>query len=481
MCALSSQGRLSRPAFLKMEDPMAVEADHRQASGSALRLFVTRLHFYVGLFVGPFIFVAALTGTLYVLTPQIEEFVYRDQLQARSQGVAQTIAAQVSAARSAIGEGARLFAVRPATAAGRTTEVMFTQPGLGESESRAIFVDPASLAVQGDLIVYGTSGILPLRTTIDYLHRNLLLGAIGRNYSELAASWLWVAVAGGILLWIWRRRLPAGRGRAANDRRLHSLIGLWISLGLLFLSATGLTWSRFAGDHIDSFRTEVGWVTPSVSLTRSGAMEGEHAEHQAGMTMPMPSGALPPERALVRDMDRVLAAARAGGIDSPMVEVRPPRKAEQAWMVREYDRRWPSQVDTVAVDPDTFAITSRADFATFPPVAKLIRWGIDAHMGILFGLANQIVMAVLGIALMTMIVYGYRIWWIRRPAPGRVSLMRAWSYLSMPGKAVSVALAAAFGFALPLMGLSLIAFVLVDSLRWGLSGLIGQDQAKMAQ
>lgn len=39
-----------------------------------------RLHFYIGLFVAPFIFIAALTGTLYVLTPQIENMIYANAL-----------------------------------------------------------------------------------------------------------------------------------------------------------------------------------------------------------------------------------------------------------------------------------------------------------------------------------------------------------------------------------------------------------------
>lgn len=35
-----------------------------------------------GLLVGPFILTAVLTGTLYVLTPQIESLIYREQLTA---------------------------------------------------------------------------------------------------------------------------------------------------------------------------------------------------------------------------------------------------------------------------------------------------------------------------------------------------------------------------------------------------------------
>jgi len=463
----------------------------RSSTGTAspaLRLFITRLHFYVGMFVGPFIFIAALSGTLYVLTPQIENMVYREQLRTTSTGTAQPLAAQIDAARSAIGEGPRLFAVRPATADGYTTRVMFTMPGLGSSESRAIFVDPVKGAVRGDLTVYGTSGILPFRTALDNLHRNLLLGDLGRHYSELAASWLWVAVLGGLLLWFWRRGVPASSAaRGTSARRLHGRIGVVIALGLLFLSATGLTWSRWAGDHIDRFRSAVGWVTPSVSLDlgEGAAMaggEGEHAEHQGhgGMTMPSSPPAIP-EAELAGRMDQVLAVARTGGIDSPMVEIRPPRGAGKAWLVSEYDRRWPTQVDTVAIDPRTMTITSRADFENFPIVAKLIRWGIDAHMGILFGVVNQIVMAALGVALMVMIVYGYAIWWSRRPAPGGSpkTLIRAFSYLTLRSKLGVIVVALAFGVALPLMGASVIVFVLIDLVRWGLTGLrtVREDKA----
>lgn len=442
------------------------------ALSSEFKAFITRLHFYAGLLVGPFILIAALTGTLYVLTPQIESLIYREQLTATAVGEPTSLAAQAEAARRHIGEGPRFFAIRPAPRPGETTRVMFTQAGLGDSETRAIFVDPVSLEVKGDLTAYGTSGVLPFRTKLDYLHRNLLLGDFGRNYSELAASWLWAVVAGGVLLWFWRRHPKvAERARinpALRDRRWHGLIGLTLSLGLVFLSVTGLTWSKYAGGRIDGLRATLGWVTPSVSLKLGAAPAagGEHAHH--GDHGPAVGGAVPGS---VDQLDTVLAAAKAAGIDSPHVEMRPPRGEGQAWLVREYDRSWPTQVDTVALDPRDLAVVSRADFETFPLVAKLIRWGIDAHMGVLFGWPNQLLMAGLGIALMVTTGLGYRIWWRQRPSPGSLprTLVPAWLRLGWPGRVTTIGMAAALGWALPLVGVSLVLFCLVDLIRWGLS------------
>ncbi|MEQ4618609.1 MAG: PepSY-associated TM helix domain-containing protein [Corticimicrobacter sp.] len=467
------------------------------SSRHALVAFVTRMHFYIGLFVGPFIFIAALTGTLYVLTPQLEQYVYADMLQSDAEGPPQPLALQVEAARMAVGEDPRLFAIRPAPAPGATTRVMFTQPGLGESETRAVFVDPATLTVLGEEIVYGTSGILPLRMTLDYLHRNLLLGDLGRNYSELAASWLWIAILGGLVLW-WQggRRNQADvatRNPRLRHRRLHALIGLWLALGLVFFSATGLTWSRWAGERVDMLRNAMGWITPAITVELDRPIDAPaptdphagheghashdnamiHAEHggHSGHTS-VSSHVLHAPAGEAAQLDAVLAAARAAGIDAGMLEIRPPRNDRQAWRISEIDRSWPTQVDTVAVDPATMQVTSRADFAEFPLVSKLIRWGIDAHMGVLFGVVNQVLMASMGMALMFMIVLGYRMWWSRRPAapvPGQ-TLGRAWAALPLFWKGGVLLLAVMLAWCLPVMGASLVVFVLVDWLRGRLAG-----------
>lgn len=42
--------------------------------------------------------------------------------------------------------------------------------------------------------MYGTSGLLPFRTRLDHLHRDLLLENWGRFYSELAESWLAILI-----------------------------------------------------------------------------------------------------------------------------------------------------------------------------------------------------------------------------------------------------------------------------------------------
>ncbi|WP_417336147.1 PepSY domain-containing protein [Halobacteriovorax marinus] len=47
--------------------------------------FILKLHLYIGIFIAPFILLATLTGVLYILTTQIESYIYRD-LQALAYG-----------------------------------------------------------------------------------------------------------------------------------------------------------------------------------------------------------------------------------------------------------------------------------------------------------------------------------------------------------------------------------------------------------
>jgi len=469
-----------------MSENIRRAAAHVTHTRSALIALLRRLHFYIGLFIAPFIFIAALTGTLYVMTPQLENRLYHSQLFTTATGPDQPLSSQVAKAVSVMGTDARIAAVRPAPHEGETTRVMFASADLGPSETRAVFIDPKTLDVTGVITVYGTSGVLPLRTWLDYLHRNLLLGDIGRNYSELAASWLWIAALGGALLWATQRAprrkplrgAPTRAQRLAGHRHWHTTLGITLLLGLVFFSATGLTWSRWAGDNIALMRSHFGWMTPAVNTAlqpdpalKMAMPADEHAEHYGHMNV-APHAAPPAHPAAVSpaQFDGVLNAARAAGIDAAKLEIRPSYLADKAWTVNEIDRRWPTQVDSVAVDAQNNSVIDKVAFADFGLLAKLTRWGVDAHMGVLFGVANQLVLVLSGGGLCVMIVMGYRMWWLRRPQSGQISpldtLLGCWQPLSISARFLLLVVTAVAAVCLPVMGVSLLVLLAIDIWRW---------------
>ncbi|MCH4810720.1 PepSY-associated TM helix domain-containing protein [Vreelandella neptunia] len=436
-------------------------------TGKLLFALLSRLHLYIGLFIGPFILIAALSGIAYLLSPPLEEWLYHDTLYGVTQGDPQPLSAQIAAAQHFLGDARLPSAVRPAPYLGDTTRLMFNATDLGPSEHRALFVDPISLEVTGDTTVYGTSGILPLRTAIDHFHRQLLMGDVGRLYSELAASWLWLAALGGIVLWIWQRRALKSLSGHQATRRRHATLGVLLAMGLLFFSATGLTWSQWAGGNIAELRHAWGWSTPSAStaLTEIDShVTDEHAEHHGHAAPISASTPLLPD-----DFDRALMAARAAGLMADRIQLSPPTSENQAWRVAEIDRRWPTQVDQVALHPSSMAVTDQTDFDTFPMAAKLTRWGIDLHMGVLFGLVNQVVLALIAAGLVTLMGWGYAMAWRRlRTANGQrfPTVSEPWLMLPLKAKLSVLLFAIALGLALPVLGASLAMFIVIDALRW---------------
>ncbi|MFJ3159313.1 PepSY-associated TM helix domain-containing protein [Streptomyces kanasensis] len=446
-------------------------APARGGTWSALRPLVLRLHFHAGLLIAPFLLVAAASGLLYALSFQAEEVVYRNELEAPVGERVLPLAEQVDAARRAHPD-ATVTAVWPAPEEGATTRVLMTGPQVGEGTSLAVFVDPYTARVRGALPSYGSSGALPLRTWLDELHRDLHLGEPGRLYSELAAAWLWVVTLGGLLLWIGRRRtarrarallLPEG-GPRSRRRTLswHGSVGLWASAGLLGLSATGLTWSTYAGENIASVRERLGGATPTVSAALGAAPAGGDAHEGHGAHH---GPAAPAAGGTDVGVDRAVEAARAVGVDGRIAVTLP--TDGKGYVVKETDTQFPVHLDQAAVDPATGEVLDTLRFADHPLLAKLTRFGIDAHTGVLFGLANQLALAALALALVLLVLWGYRMWWLRRPA--RPVAPGAWRRVPVPLLLPLAAGTALVGWFLPLLGLSLSAFLVVDAARSAVS------------
>lgn len=434
---------------------------------SWLRPLLLRVHFYAGVLVAPFILVSALSGSVYALSPTLDRLVHADLLEASDPAAAPVPLTEQVRAALAGRDPATLVAVRPAPGPGGTTRVMFSDPRLGESEDEAVFVDPGTGAVLGEAVVYGTSGSLPVRTWVSQFHRHLHLGEPGRLYSELAASWLWVLAVSGLAMWVVRgvrrrrvREVVAGqraaRGRARTTS-LHAVVGTWVAVGLIALSATGLTWSAHAGAHVSQLRSALSWVAPALDRDAS-----------ATTTEPMSSGGDPAA------YTAALGAARAAGLDAGPIEVQAPAEAGQTWYVREIGQVWPVDLDSAAV-----VVTGRgavvqarvsdvSRFADHPLMAKAASWGTYLHMGVLFGWLNQLAVLALGLGLVVLVVLGYRMWWQRGPRrasrwrPGPTAPRGALRGMPWWAAGTALVVAVAVGWFLPVLGVSLLLFVLVD-------------------
>ena len=470
--SIPTQFHTAPPAEPQIEPP--IPPPSRQLGWwPMLRPLVLRLHFYAGVLVAPFILVASVTGLLYTIAPQVEQIAYHELTHVAPAGETVPLAEQVAAARATHPDGA-VIRVDVPEAVDRSTRVVFTDETVPADYDMSVFVNPYTGQVAGQVRSYGQW--LGFRAWLDDLHRNLHLGALGRNYSELAASWLWVVALGGLALWVGKRRSekrtrrllrpdPGAMGRS-RVMSWHGAIGVWILLGALALSVSGVTWSRYAGANVEELRTALSWMKPlPATSVAGGAPAVGHDHHGAGTTVPTDD----PDALLTEGVgiEGVLATARAEGLGDPLY-LTPPADAESAWTAAENKRDWPTSYDTVTVDPASGAVVDRVDFTDWPAMAKLTTWTIGAHMGILFGVVNQIVLAALAIGLIAVTLLGYRMWWLRRPRGasrlrfGRPLPRGAWRRLPLPVLGGGIAVTAFVGWFFPLLGISLVAFLVVD-------------------
>lgn len=449
----------------------------------------SRIHFIAGIFIAPLILVAALSGFFYALAPTIEQSVYKDEIIATSGKPAQPVSEQIAAAREVYPDltikGIQIPEdTKQGEVATKTTRVLFNDDAFeSTSYTHAVFVDPGDLSIKGDLVQYGSSSALPLRTWLSNGHRSLWLGDPGRIYSETAASWLGPLALTGVGLWlINRRRLSVqsssrkptrGTRRFATNR--HSLIGMIAAPGLVFLCISGLTWSLFAGENIAAVRTQLDWMPPKPSTSLSVSTDAipasqpadphaEHKGHGSGQDMHANQGGMDPQPSFDSQAQKVLHTARHDGELTGTLELAPPADANSAWVASEIRQPFKMHNDAVSIDGNTGEITDRTPFTSWPITAQLTAWIIQLHMGTLFGLVSQIALALLAAAIFVLVIYGYIMWFKRGrgaragslPAPIAWSALPLWARIAIP-----VALLA-YCFLAPLFAASLIAFAIID-------------------
>ncbi|HEX2604285.1 MAG TPA: PepSY-associated TM helix domain-containing protein, partial [Oxalicibacterium sp.] len=275
------------------------------------RSLLWRIHFWAALIASPFALLAALTGMLYLFSPQIEQRLYAHLDHVQPRGERMTLDAAVDAARASMPPGATLNAVFPAWRAGDSVRVLFIpprpsssmpsmaghkmhgassvassaplSPWVADAIGTSVYVDPYSAQVLGTQAANARFSAWSKK-----LHSSLLQGEAWRWMIELAASWLMVMLLTGIWLW-WPRRIADGLPKpGATGRRWwsqwHAFLGVALSIVSFVMLTTGLTWSKYAGNEIRWLRDATGQQSPqmprglhSMSLPQVAPMNWQQA------------------------------------------------------------------------------------------------------------------------------------------------------------------------------------------------------------
>lgn len=426
---------------------------------------VWRWHFYAGLFCIPFVLWLACTGAIYLWKPQIESLIDRPYDHLTIPGPRASAADQVAAAIAAV-PGSALHQYELPEGPNSAVRVIV---GSGSEKTR-VYVHPQSLA-----ILKTVNEDDRLMRVIFRLHGELMMGDFGSYIVELAASWAIVMILTGLYLW-WPRGANGAAGlvypRLRSGRRvfwrdLHAVTGLWVSFFALFLLLSGLPWSAAWGGYLKTARTVSGgavvkqdWTTGRSAELRDRVAEdvgkrkamGEHAQHGG------PSARMHSHQGYA-PLDRLVGAV--GPLDlAPPVLIAPPTRPDGPWTAKSDAANRPLRT-TLTLDGASGAILSREDFRDRQIIDRVVGYGVAAHEGQLFGLANQLLGLLTAASLILLSVSSVVLWWRRRPdgALGAPIPLRRPRYAWWFGGVVLF-----FALLLPLLGMSLILVGFVERL-----------------
>ncbi len=421
---------------------------------SALNRLFWRLHFWAGLVASPIILFAALTGLLYVFTPQIEAWRHADVDRVSVGAERLPLDAQVAAAMAAAPDAALRYVV-PAHAAGDSTQVWLRAPhahhGAAEHDhglpsGSIVYVNPYTGQVLGQL-----QEMARFKTWAKKLHSTALQGAGWRWLVELGASWMLVLFATGLVMWWprsqtqggpgWRALLPRwGRGRT-TWRDLHAVVAIALGLVLAVVLVTGLTWAEYSGERFRTLQNALGQDAPRPPKSlRSSPGDGPLLSWQA-----------------------VLERSRAQAPDIAM-QITPPAGADGVWRIENFDRTQPTGRFNLALDARSGAVLFNSGWERLPTLARATAVGIPFHRGE-FGVWNQVLLALAALATVFSVVSGVIMWWQRRPR-GKVGApaLQARQLRHVPRWLWP--LMAALAWALPVFGWSLLAMLALEAAAW---------------
>ena len=435
---------------------MTNDKKERKSNSSRYKT-IWRWHFYAGIIVAPFLMILAITGSIYLFKPQIEQNLYQEYYDVTPTGEKISADQQIASVKEAYPE-ASVVSYRPGEAEDRSSEVGIRL----HDESYTIFMNPYTGEEVGKL-----NNSDRIMDRIEEFHGELMIGTTGDRIVELVTCWAIVLIITGLYLWFPRKNKGmAGvlyprikKGGKLFRRDLHAVPAFWVTGGMMFLIMTGLPWSGFWGTNFQNIVTNaamgyppsiwVGSAPESITKTKEIADVPWVAEN-----LDVPSSSLQDYKPLA--IDHLLQIAKREGID-PTYTIYIPQTKEGVYTFSAFPAKAQNEI-TMHIDQYSGAVLADYRYENYHLMGKIIAWGITLHKGNQFGLINQLLGLLICLGILLTAVSGLYLWLKRKPSK-KLGAPSAPSVKTMKGFLVILIV---LGLLFPLVGVSLIVVWLLD-------------------
>ncbi|GAA1368189.1 PepSY-associated TM helix domain-containing protein [Peribacillus frigoritolerans] len=418
---------------------------------------VWRWHFYAGIIFAPLLIILAVTGSIYLFKPQIEQFLYQDYQAVTPQGDRLPASQQIENVKELYPD-AVVTKYHPGENASRSSEVSITS----NKESLTIFMDPYTGKSIGEL-----NDEDRIMDKIEEIHGELMAGTLGDRIVELAACWAVVLIVSGLYLWYPKKNQSLSgvlfprlkKGKHIFRRDLHAVPAFWITAGMLFLIMTGLPWSGFWGNNFQLLATNSGsgyppsiWTgsAPTSSIKTKDIADVPWAAENLDVPLSDIQGFIP------LSIDDVVTIANREDMH-PSYSINIPQETEGVYTLSAFPAKAQDEA-TIHIDQYSGAVLADYRYDHYGLIGKIVAWGITLHKGTQFGLINQIISLLICLGIMFVACSGFYLWWKRKPkkslgAPKAPQIKNIKLFLF---------LLIGLGILFPLVGLSLIVVWLID-------------------
>ncbi|QVY61809.1 PepSY-associated TM helix domain-containing protein [Cytobacillus gottheilii] len=441
-----------------MSEITKTSSSKKQTDASLYRS-VWRWHFYAGIIIAPFLVILAVTGSIYLFAPQIEQAMYKDYYVVEEQGDKLPATEQLASVSAAYPNGL-ITAYRPGEGETRSSEATVSM----NDETYTAFINPYTGELVGSL-----NNEDRIMDKIEEFHGELMAGTIGDRVVELVACWAVVLIVTGFFLWAPRKKtgllgtlfIRFNKGKKIFRRDLHAVPAVWISAGMLFLIMTGLPWSGFWGTNFQTIVTNTGTGYPPSVWVGSGPESIVKTKDIADV--PWAAENLEVPQSDIQDyvpvsIDEVVSIANREGLH-PSYTISIPNTKEGVYTLSAFPPKAKDEL-TMHIDQYSGAVLTDYRYDNYGFMGKVIAIGITLHKGTEFGLINQLISLFICLGIILIVLSGLYLWLKRKPKKE----MGAPKAPKIFNKKLFLFTLIGLGIIFPLVGLSLVIVWLLDLL-----------------